>query len=336
MARARNIKPGFFTDAELVDCEIWVRMLFAGLWTLADREGRLLDKPKQIGLDLFPRDRLDIDAGLNDLAEHGLIVRYAVNGVQIIQVKNFAKHQNPHRDERASILPAQGFAGDSRASTEEAPGFIPENTVQDAMKHDGNLADSLPLIPDSSLLIPDPGLHDAPPTPPPGDVVQTPYAMWAVFCETAGYDIKAATPQERGRSLATAKRLIEGGVTVQEVAGCTRYLGTQSWRTGVLSLAGVANEIGKWRMAGKPAQERARGSPGKATGKSYVELAKEADERDARRNGAAAATHPRSLLAGPEGRGERPGAATGDLGDDAGAAIDAGYRIRAGPVVRDA
>lgn len=260
MARSRNIKPGFFSDAELCECDIWVRMLFAGLWTLADREGRLLDKPKQIGIDLFPRDRLDINAGLNDLAEHGLIVRYEVNGVEIIQVKNFAKHQNPHKEERASILPAQGSDDVLDASTEEAPDFMPKNPVQNGKKPGANPADSSLLIPDSPIA--DTGFPDDPPTPRPrGAVVDAPYALWSAFCDAAGYDINEATPQEKGRSLKTAKRLMEGGISADEVAACTHYLQSQSWRTGVLSLTSVANEIGKWRMAGRPAAEKSRASP---------------------------------------------------------------------------
>lgn len=257
VARSRNIKPGFFSDAELLECDIWVRMLFAGLWTLADREGRLLDKPKQIGVDLFPRDRLDIDAGLTELAEHELIVRYEVAGVQIIQVKNFAKHQNPHKEERASILPAQGADDVLATPMVEAPGITPKSPVQNGTKHRGNPADSSLLIPDSP--IPDTGFPETPRKR--GAVVDAPYALWAAFCEAAEYDITQATPQEKGRSLKTAQRLMEGGISAQEVADCTRYLQSQSWRTSVLSMAGLANEIGKWRMAGRPAVEAARASP---------------------------------------------------------------------------
>jgi len=39
MARSRNIKPGFFKNDHLVELPFEYRLLFAGLWTLADREG---------------------------------------------------------------------------------------------------------------------------------------------------------------------------------------------------------------------------------------------------------------------------------------------------------
>ena len=64
MARARNIKPGLFKNELLVEQSLFVRLLFVGLWTLADREGRLEDRPKRIKLELFPYDSEDTDAAL--------------------------------------------------------------------------------------------------------------------------------------------------------------------------------------------------------------------------------------------------------------------------------
>lgn len=106
MARARNIKPVFFTNEELVEIEPLGRLLFIGLWTLADREGRLEDRPKKIKMELLPCDNCNIDDLLQELHEHGLITRYSVNGNQYIQVTNFKKHQNPHVKEVASTIPA--------------------------------------------------------------------------------------------------------------------------------------------------------------------------------------------------------------------------------------
>lgn len=118
MARSRNIKPQFFTDAELIECEPWVRLLFAGLWTLADREGRLIDKPKQIKINLFPSDAVDVDAGLQQLHDHGLVIRYAVSEGRFVQVKNFLKHQNPHYKEELSQIPApEGWVDSSVVAT---------------------------------------------------------------------------------------------------------------------------------------------------------------------------------------------------------------------------
>ena len=76
MARARNIKPGFFRNADLVELSFEARLLFIGLWTIADRMGRLEDRPKQIKMELFPADNLDCDSLLSDLEKIGVIERY--------------------------------------------------------------------------------------------------------------------------------------------------------------------------------------------------------------------------------------------------------------------
>jgi len=108
MARSRNLKPGFFTNDLLAEVPPLGRLLFAGLWTLADREGRLEDRPKRIKAQLFPYDDCDVDALLRELAKRQFIQRYQVDGLRIIQVTTWCKHQNPHIKEPESTLPAPG------------------------------------------------------------------------------------------------------------------------------------------------------------------------------------------------------------------------------------
>jgi hypothetical protein len=154
MARARNIKPSFFINEELVECHFATRLLFIGLWTLADREGRLEDKPKKIKMALFPADNLDIEFSLNELVEHGFIVRYEIQGEKYIQVLAFKKHQNPHRDEKASTIPAK-FSNDADLNNEDADKEKHSaNTVQTQCEDDADTV-AIGLIPDSLLLIPD-------------------------------------------------------------------------------------------------------------------------------------------------------------------------------------
>ena len=106
MARSRNIKPGFFKNEELAELPFEVRLLFIGLWTMADREGRLEDRPKKIKMELFPVDNVDVDHMLTQLAGKDFIVRYEANSCKYIAVLNFKKHQNPHHKEQASTIPA--------------------------------------------------------------------------------------------------------------------------------------------------------------------------------------------------------------------------------------
>lgn len=105
MPRARNIKPGFFTNEVLATLPALTRLLFVGLWTLADREGRLEDRPGKIKLQVLPSDDVDVDAALAELATAGFIERYVVEGARYIQVVKFTQHQTPHVRESASVIP---------------------------------------------------------------------------------------------------------------------------------------------------------------------------------------------------------------------------------------
>lgn len=113
MARSRNLKPGFFSNEILAECQPLARILFQGLWCIADREGRLEDRPKKIKAEILPYDNCDVDLLLNELADKtepdgspAFIIRYAAEGRGYIQVINFKKHQNPHVKEATSNIPA--------------------------------------------------------------------------------------------------------------------------------------------------------------------------------------------------------------------------------------
>ena len=169
MARARNIKPGFYKNEDLAECSIWARFIFPGLWMLADREGRLEDRPKRIKGELLPFDSHDAEPLLNELKARGFIERYEVDGRAFIQIVAFSKHQNPHHREPESNIPAPQSPRLSTDGTHKKPEALPPCNEPKARgkpeaslglsppKHDleggVNPADS--LIPDS--LIPDPG-----------------------------------------------------------------------------------------------------------------------------------------------------------------------------------
>lgn len=143
MARARSIKPGFFTNDSLVELSFSTRLLFIGLWTIADKEGRLLDRPKKIKMEVFPADDVDCDAGLTLLAGSGFLTRYEVAGVRYIQISNWKKHQSPHIKEANSSIPA-------------FPGKAPALPVQQPAN-----PEPAALTPDSGLLTPDSPFSDS-------------------------------------------------------------------------------------------------------------------------------------------------------------------------------
>lgn len=121
MARSRNIKPGFFQNEDLAELDFATRLLFIGLWTEADREGRLEDRPKRLKIALFPADDVEIDSMLEALCGKGFISRYERGGKSIIQVVKWAKHQNPHKREGASVLPAEDDEQEEPGQDESRP-----------------------------------------------------------------------------------------------------------------------------------------------------------------------------------------------------------------------
>jgi hypothetical protein len=144
MARARNIKPGIFTNEDLAELPIEARFLFVGLWTMADREGRLEDRPKRIKMTIFPADTIDVEPLLEGLHRMGLLIRYEVEGSAYIWIPGFTKHQKPHPREVASAIPP--YLG----TTQAAPRCDQGNAKEVASPAESLLSES-PLSECSSL-----------------------------------------------------------------------------------------------------------------------------------------------------------------------------------------
>lgn len=117
MARIRYVKPGFFTNDDLARCSHAARLLFIGLWTIADREGRLEDRPQRIKAEVFPLDSCDTDSLLNELNAIGAITRYECERRKFIAIPNFGKHQRPHNKEPKSTIPAPTKHRNGRGKT---------------------------------------------------------------------------------------------------------------------------------------------------------------------------------------------------------------------------
>lgn len=118
MARIRTIKPDFFKNEQVGSLPYEWRILFVGLWTQADREGRLRERVRYLKSELFPYDEVDVDVGLGSLERAGLIDRYVVDGQSLIAIPTFLEHQRPTKKEIASRLPARES---SRVQTRPGP-----------------------------------------------------------------------------------------------------------------------------------------------------------------------------------------------------------------------
>lgn len=172
MARARNIKPSFFTNEVLGTLDPFVAITFVGLWCLADRTGRMEDRPLRIKAELFPyREGLDVNGYLTVLERNGFIDRYEVNGQKYIQVLKFEKHQSPHHTEKAKDYPENpSVNGDNGEVTvkqqneqceitvpKRSDSLIPDSLIPDSKK---NTAQDEPAIPTRKKKIEKTGLPE--------------------------------------------------------------------------------------------------------------------------------------------------------------------------------
>jgi hypothetical protein len=146
---------------------------------LADREGRLEDRPKKIKMSIFPADSIDVNDLLIELESYGFIKRYVADNKKIISIPAFHEHQNPHSREQDSVLPDEdGFYKvnernkdlvtgkfvlvksligiNSYADAVQAPDQHHASPVQAPDQHHASPADSLnpdSLNPDTNTLI---------------------------------------------------------------------------------------------------------------------------------------------------------------------------------------
>ncbi len=157
MARARNIKPAFFNNDELAEIEPIGRLLFIGLWTICDYKGNLEYRPKKIKASILPYDNCNVDELSINLEQSGFIQSYSNNGITYINIVNFTKHQNPHKNERdkGSDVPCFNDEG-SQLFDLKSSRIKSDNIAINPDNNGTNHADSFILIPDSLSLIPEP------------------------------------------------------------------------------------------------------------------------------------------------------------------------------------
>lgn len=117
MARIRSIKPEFWQDERLGEVSIAARLLFMGLTSHADDEGRLRGNNLLIRAQVFPYNPdVDIEKALEELVRTRRIIRYVVDGERFIFVRNFAKHQRIDRPTK-SAFPAPPEALDESSTS---------------------------------------------------------------------------------------------------------------------------------------------------------------------------------------------------------------------------
>lgn len=196
MARARNIKPGFYKNEDLAECSIWARFIFPGLWMLADREGRLEDRPKRIKNELLGFDCQEVEPLLVELEEHGFLERYQNSDGRFIQISKFKAHQSPHYSEKSSVI---------KPNYSEKSSVIKNEGIQDEPENTPGVTNSLrggrnPLNPDS--LNPDSLNPELFPSSPVGEGDLFPQ-FWEIYPRKVGKDaaVKAFAKRKPDKQL---------------------------------------------------------------------------------------------------------------------------------------
>ena len=98
MPTRRMIDPSFWTSETVGALTRDQRLLFIGLWSNADDQGRIRGHVALVRSCIFPYDDISLDeirADLAALSEGAFILCYQVEGREVIQIKNWWTYQRP-------------------------------------------------------------------------------------------------------------------------------------------------------------------------------------------------------------------------------------------------
>jgi len=169
MSRQRFIYPEFFESSDVGALPLPCRLLFIGLFTLADDHGRGRASPARLRGAVFPYDLditdQDVHSWLGRIRlqnpEDPMVRTYTIRGARFYWLPKWVDYQTP-KHVKASRLPEfdperedplQGLAvldpdrtgpGHIHIQTESAPGAVPDSTVLDGIVEDGTVTPTGP------------------------------------------------------------------------------------------------------------------------------------------------------------------------------------------------
>ncbi len=107
MPRIRTLKPEFWTDEKVGLLSRDERLLFIGLISTADDQGRFRAAPATVRAAVFPHDddltRQTIESWLGRLHDSGVVVLYESGGERFGAIRNWRRHQKVDHPARARI-----------------------------------------------------------------------------------------------------------------------------------------------------------------------------------------------------------------------------------------
>lgn len=131
MARIRTIKPDFFEDQKIGLLPIEARLLYIGLWVLADDVGNVPLSEVFLRMRLFPYNpevNGELPLWVKELESYGMVVPYDVNEEHYGHLPKFRKHQRINRPSKhkyppppPEILEASSLPHDTFTETSSLP-----------------------------------------------------------------------------------------------------------------------------------------------------------------------------------------------------------------------
>lgn len=130
MARKRFLTPDIWSDAFFVKLSPQERLLFIGLITLADDEGRLRATPSYLKGEIFPEDRLP-EVRIKELRDriaalNRSVQLYKVDGMAYIQLHNWPRYQRPSHATPSRLPPPRRYKKPPNSSREDREGGAKE------------------------------------------------------------------------------------------------------------------------------------------------------------------------------------------------------------------
>lgn len=152
MARKRMIDPEFWLDEELAQLTPSARLLFIGLWSIADDNyATFPNRPDWVKAQIFPYNSTSTRELLDELSNSGKIIPFkADDGKDYYFIKNFFKYQ---RVDRPSAPKYPQFDEKSRALDEPSTSPRPEEKLSKVkLREEKEQISYLTNIPETDLL----------------------------------------------------------------------------------------------------------------------------------------------------------------------------------------
>lgn len=132
MAKGRHLKTEFWTDKNIVQLTPLARLLYLGLWNYAHDCGHLDDEPLELKMRLLPADNCDVDELLQELADHGRIIRKG----GVLDLPKLAEHQKPDKRWFTRCDPCKKAHEHAEATTSKGGQSTPNTTRPPSGHHE--------------------------------------------------------------------------------------------------------------------------------------------------------------------------------------------------------